>query len=449
MRNLFIILLLVVCSGCRPGQTVLKGHIGNYHGEVVRICAEGQSDRRDTLVVDTLGNFIFSPANGVWSIYEISVKDHSPWVPVYIGAGDQVEMKLVLQQDKRIDVTFSGDRPAENAYLWAYCEAKNRRFWNDPEVKGISFRSYEDKIEAMRKALQEKLDKVKDEVTREKLAVKQHLMLQEHLLNYNCLQDEDRTPNADYAFFVKSIDLNDPRQANERIVESVIGWYLTLEPDKEENYQIAYLETLERKVTDRTIVDKQATRSVTGLFRHYSGNLDDVMAVYNRICSNDSLREAVNDEYKEYVRAFGNLMPGKPAPDFEMTDMTGKKCRLSDLRGKYLYIDVWATWCSPCREEIPYMARLYEHFAKDKRIALVSISVDSNVKTWEQFIEREKPAWAQYVVDRKTNAFLDKEYRIYGIPHFMLIDPEGRFIAYSFSRPSEPDCAALIENSMK
>ena len=142
-------------------------------------------------------------------------------------------------------------------------------------------------------------------------------------------------------------------------------------------------------------------------------------------------------------------MPGKPAPDFEMTDMTGKKCRLSDLRGKYLYIDVWATWCSPCREEIPYMARLYEHFAKDKRIALVSISVDSNVKTWEQFIEREKPAWAQYVVDRKTNAFLDKEYRIYGIPHFMLIDPEGRFIAYSFSRPSEPDCAALIENSMK
>ena len=118
-------------------------------------------------------------------------------------------------------------------------------------------------------------------------------------------------------------------------------------------------------------------------------------------------------------------------------------------RGKYLYIDVWATWCSPCREEIPYMARLYEHFAKDKRIALVSISVDSNVKTWEQFIEREKPAWAQYVVDRKTNAFLDKEYRIYGIPHFMLIDPEGRFIAYSFSRPSEPDCAALIENSMK
>ena len=449
MRNLFIILLLVVCSGCRPGQTVLKGHIGNYHGEVVRICAEGQSDRRDTLVVDTLGNFIFSPANGVWSIYEISVKDHSPWVPVYIGAGDQVEMKLVLQQDKRIDVTFSGDRPAENAYLWAYCEAKNRRFWNDPEVKGISFRSYEDKIEAMRKAFQEKLDKVKDEVTREKLAVKQHLMLQEHLLNYNWLQDEDRTPNADYAFFVKSIDLNDPRQANERIVESVIGWYLTLEPDKEENYQIAYLETLERKVTDRTIVDKQATRSVTGLFRHYSGNLDDVMAVYNRICSNDSLREAVNDEYKEYVRAFGNLMPGKPAPDFEMTDMTGKKCRLSDLRGKYLYIDVWATWCSPCREEIPYMARLYEHFAKDKRIALVSISVDSNVKTWEQFIEREKPAWAQYVVDRKTNAFLDKEYRIYGIPHFMLIDPEGRFIAYSFSRPSEPDCAALIENSMK
>lgn len=449
MRNLFIVMLLAVCSGCRPGQTLLEGHIANYHGEVVRICVEGQADRRDTLAVDSLGNFVFSPADGTGGIYEVSVKDHSPWVPVYIGKGDRVTLKLTLEKDKRIEPSFSGERLAENAYLWAYCAARTSRFWNRPELKGISFRKYRSEIDKMRKELQEKLNEVKDGAVRESLAVKQHLMLQNRLLTYTWLQNEDQAPDADYAAFVTSIDLSNPEEANEEIIEHVIGWYVRQNmTDISENHLIMYLETLGRKVADRDIADEHASRKVMERFRYFSGNLDDVMEVYNRMCTNDSLRQIVNEEYREYVRVFGNLMPGQPAPDFEMTDMTGKKCRLSDLRGKYLFIDVWATWCAPCRDEIPHMARLYEHFAKDKRIALVSISVDSNVKTWKQFIGREKPAWAQYVVDRETNAFLDKEYRIYGIPHFMLIDPEGRFVAYSFTRPSDPDCAKLLEQKI-
>ena len=95
------------------------------------------------------------------------------------------------------------------------------------------------------------------------------------------------------------------------------------------------------------------------------------------------------------------------------------------------------------------MARLQEHFANDARIALISISVDANVKTWKDFLLKDKPTWAQYVVDAENNAILDKEYRIFGIPHFMLLDPEGRFVAYSFDRPSSPMCADSIEKAMK
>lgn len=450
MRNLFMFLILAVCSGCRPGQTVLKGFIENYKGEVVRICADGQAEHRDTLQVDSSGYFTFSPSKGAWGIYEISVKDHSPWVPVYIGQRDQVGMKLVLQQDKRINVAFSGDRTVENNYLRAYCEAENRRFWNDPEVKGNTFRNYQTRIDKIRQELQTTLDKVEDRAVREILAVKQHLMLQEHLLAYTWLQDQDQAPDAAYEAFIASIDLNDPKEANERITENVLGWYLQQElTDESKNYLITYLEILKRKVSNPEIVNEHASGKMLGQFRYFSGNLDDVMEVYNRICTNDSLRQMVNNEYQEYVRAFGNLMPGKPAPDFEMTDVTGKKVRLSDLRGKYLYIDIWATWCAPCREEIPHMAKLYEHFAKDKRIMLMSISVDSNVKTWQQFIEREKPAWPQYVVDRQTNAFLDKEYRIYGIPHFLFFDKDGKIISLNAPRPSSPDIIEYIDRHIR
>lgn len=447
MRNLVVLFLLAVCSGCTPGQTLLKGYIENYGAQVVRICPEGQAERRDTLRVDESGHFVCPLPNG--GIYEISVKDHTPWVPVYVGQGNEVEVKLTLQSDKQMDAAFTGDRMAENNYLWAYCQAQNRNFWNCPDMKGISFRSYQEEIGRMREELQPLLDKVKDKKVREELAVRQHLMLQEHLLRYTWLRERDELPDADYGAFIASIDLNDPKQANERILENVISWYLMQEiQDGGKDYLLTYLNILTRKVTNQQVVDEHAFGKVMEQFRHFSGNLDNLLAEYNRICQNDSLRQAVNAEYAEYNRAFGNLMPGKVAPDFELIDPEGKKCCLSDLRGKYLFIDIWATWCAPCREEIPHMAALQKHFAKDKRIALISISVDNNRNVWKKFLEKDKPTWKQYNVDKKNNEFLDKEYRIYGIPHFMLLDPEGCFISYSFARPSNPSCAEMIENHM-
>lgn len=453
MRQLFILCLFSMCAGCSPAHTELKGHISNYHGEVVRICLEGQAERRDTLKVDSLGNFVFVPqTQEQGQIYEISVKDHNPWIPVYIAGGDQVGVELTLQPDKQVTATFSGDRLAENRYLQAYNAVTNSRKWYSPEMSSLSFKAYREKVEEMKHDLQQQLEQVKDAGLCGQWAVRQHLMLQEQLAAYywrNAYQrgEEEAPEDADYVAFVQSLDLDNPEECNSEILRNVISW--TLAQDKEaaqKEHDVLYLNTLDRLVSNPEIKNREATAHVMGKFQFFSGmGLDGMMERYNAICTNDSLRQAVNAEYKEYMRAYGNLMPGKVAPDFEMSDVNGKKCRLSDLKGKYLFIDFWATWCAPCREEIPYMAKLQEHFAGDSRIALVSISVDANVKTWKKFLEKEQPAWAQYVVDAENNAILDKEYRIFGIPHFTLLDPEGRFVQYSFSRPSFPGCLEEIE----
>ena len=452
MRQLFILCLFSMCAGCSPAHTQLAGRIVNYHGEVVRICLEGQGDRRDTLSVDSLGNFAFVPRTAEGQIYEISVKDHNPWIPVYIAGGDQVGVELTLQPDKQITATFSGDRLAENEYLQAYNAITNSREWYFPEISSLPFKAYREKVEEMKQDLQQQLEQVKDAGLRGQWAVRQHLMLQEQLAAYywrNAYRhgEEDTPEDADYVAFVQSLDLDNPEECNSEILRNVISW--TLAQDKEaaqKDYDVLFLNTLDRLVSNPEIKNREATAHVMDQFRFFSGmELEPLMERYNAICTDDSLRQAVNAEFAEYMRAYGNLMPGKMAPDFEMTDVNGKKCRLSDLKGKYLFIDFWATWCAPCREEIPYMAKLQEHFAGDSRIALVSISVDANVKTWKKFLEKEQPAWAQYVVDAENNAILDKEYRIFGIPHFTLLDPEGRFVQYSFSRPSFPGCLEEIE----
>lgn len=455
MKSLFVLLSLAACWGCTPRQAVLKGHIENYHGEVVRICVEGSELRRDTLRVDSLGNFAFTPTEKQGMIYEISVKDHQPWVSVYLAEGDHSEVRLTLTSEKQVEAEFAGDRKAENDYLLAYSKVESSRIWYEPEMEGITFKVYRTKVEEMGQNLQALMDRVQDAGVKKLLAGRQHLMLQRQLTNYSwrylsAWNGGQEKSDADYDAFMQSIEVNDPAECDDDVLGSVVVWNMEqTKVGQEEDYLSAYLKVLDEIVENQEIKNNHATSQVMQQFRYFSGNsLAQAVERYNVLCTNDSLKAKVNAEYAEYQRVYGNLMPGKPAPDFEMMDVDGKKCRLSDLKGKYLFVDFWATWCAPCREEIPYMARLQEHFANDARIALISISVDANVKTWKDFLLKDKPTWAQYVVDAENNGILDKEYRIFGIPHFMLLDPEGRFVSYAFTRPSDPRCAELIEQAM-
>ena len=455
MKSLFVLLSLAACWGCTPRQAVLKGHIENYHGEVVRICVEGSELRRDTLRVDSLGNFAFTPTEKQGMIYEISVKDHQPWVSVYLAEGDHSEVRLTLTSEKQVEAEFAGDRKAENDYLLAYSKVESSRIWYEPEMEGITFKVYRTKVEEMGQNLQALMDRVQDAGVKKLLAGRQHLMLQRQLTNYSwrylsAWNGGQEKSDADYDAFMQSIEVNDPAECDDDVLGSVVVWNMEqTKVGQEEDYLSAYLKVLDEIVENQEIKNNHATSQVMQQFRYFSGNsLAQAVERYNVLCTNDSLKAKVNAEYAEYQRVYGNLMPGKPAPDFEMMDVDGKKCRLSDLKGKYLFVDFWATWCAPCREEIPYMARLQEHFANDARIALISISVDANVKTWKDFLLKDKPTWAQYVVDAENNGILDKEYRIFGIPHFMLLDPEGRFVSYVFTRPSDPRCAELIEQAM-
>lgn len=446
--KIVLFLLFLVCGGYVPRQTELKGHIENYNGEVVRICLEGNEAHRDTLEVDSLGNFVFCPMEKQGVIYKISIKDHQPWIAVYMAEGDQVEVRLVLTAEKQVTSDFKGDRVTENVYLQAYGEVENTRIWYEPTMRGLSFKAYRTKVEEMESRLTDFLNKIEDADIKTRLAERQYLMFQRQLVAYpwRCLTEQQQESDPDFATYMQSVDVNNPQKVDDDIISAVVNWKMRQEGYDEGDYLLTYLNVLDQLVTNQEIKNHHATEELKGELQYFSGNdLNASVERYNTLCTDDTLKAEINAEYAEYQRVYGNLMPGKTAPDFEIMTPDGKKCHLSDLKGKFLFIDIWATWCSPCRDEIPHMAKLQEYFANDPRIDLISISVDANVNTWKKFIEQEKMTWMQCIVDAKNNRILDKEYRIFGIPHFMLIDPEGRFIAYNFVRPSDPACAKMIE----
>lgn len=136
-------------------------------------------------------------------------------------------------------------------------------------------------------------------------------------------------------------------------------------------------------------------------------------------------------------------VPGKEAPNFIASDIDGNRYSLSSFKGKYVYIDIWATWCLPCRRELPYMKELEAKF-EGKNIVFLGLSVDDDKKEWEEMVRSGALSGVQLYLG--TGSSFQKKMRIDGIPRFILLDTEGKIINPNMSRPSAESTAETLMN---
>ena len=139
-------------------------------------------------------------------------------------------------------------------------------------------------------------------------------------------------------------------------------------------------------------------------------------------------------------------MDGAMSPSFNYDNYKGGKTKLEDFRGKYVYIDVWATWCAPCRAEIPFLKKLEEKYHQ-KDIVFLSLSIDQlkDVEKWRKLIKDKELGGVQVFADNDWNSQFIKDYNITGIPRFILIDPNGKIVKADAPRPSSPTIEAEFD----
>ena len=160
---------------------------------------------------------------------------------------------------------------------------------------------------------------------------------------------------------------------------------------------------------------------------------------------------AQHEAAKERAAALAKVAKGKVSPKFvNYVNYKGGKTSLNDLKGKYVYVDMWATWCKPCLGEIPSLQALEKEY-HGKNIEFVSISVDNErtAKTWEN----AETKWKAMVANKnlsgmqlwagKDNSF-SKAYQVNSIPRFILIDPQGNIVDNNAPRPSETKLKELL-----
>ena len=150
---------------------------------------------------------------------------------------------------------------------------------------------------------------------------------------------------------------------------------------------------------------------------------------------------------KAYERKL-QLAPGKPAPQFTLSDVDGNKFSLKDFKGKYVLLDFWQTLCPRSAREMPHYLKLYAEY-KDKDIVFVSISVNEDENVWRTFVKESRNAGVSL---RAENSFYSKVYQDYqvpGLPFFIIVDPEGNILDQAAPKPSSKEIRGTLDQLLK
>ena len=166
--------------------------------------------------------------------------------------------------------------------------------------------------------------------------------------------------------------------------------------------------------------------AITENFAYYA-EADEVEPLYN-LLDNNLKNSAKGKAIKKMVDVYKTVAVGQVPPDFTQTTPDGKSMSLSSLKGKYVLVDFWASWCGPCRRENPNIVKRYNEF-KDKNFEIFGVSYDTKKPNWEKAIQDDGLVWSQ-VSDLLgwKNATSDL-YGIKAIPANLLLDKDGRIIA--------------------
>lgn len=428
--------LLTACAGASR-EYVLTGKLDNCTGNYALLGGNDVGEM-DTIAIASDGTFRYAKTFGASSMSFLMLEKGGVFPLLLIdGTENHLEADLATPGQYRI----TGD--LEAAYTFYNKHIKD--FSQITEEQGNSFKRLQTAYADYRQAILDRLADIPDKGFHALFGETLERQILSNLLTYwgRWLGKVPVGDDADYNRFMEEVDLGVSPYAANVLLLTYLSWFreYRLEKGGENLYQYL-LSVVEEKVKDPAMQQQGYEMVFSDMFNK-GDSFGEAETVYNR-----GLQLVTDPELhawlvKEYA-AFKKLQPGSPVTDCEWSDEEGKSSRLSDLFGKVIYLDVWATTCRPCCAEIPYLAKLVQRFKGDPRIEFVSVSTDANRQAWLNKLAKDKPQWKQFWKEDFSQL-----YNVDIIPRFMLFDREGKIITLDAPRPSDPGIIGFIEGHLK
>ncbi len=454
MKKLFGLLLvalaIVACNKVPEDATILSGKVENAKG-VKKMEVRGSNDFSKIIDLKEDGTFL-DTLQPVKSGYYTLIAGRAGF-PVYLEAADNLKVAIDMA-NKENPITFSeGKAVAANNYI-----VKKEKISDDKVAEVGGPRAFysldEDKFLAASneivtknlKLLEETKDLPKDFVTMEKKKIDY-----EQLYNFttyskyhgSLVKDKEYKPSAKIMKPLEKITYNNVEDY-ENIApyrRIVLGYFQEKFYEKDADRKAVVEEV---KNTGIEALKKDFASFIVNSLSLGEKNLDTKTALIKSLTSDEKILKSLED----FVKGAKELGQGRPSPKFVYKDIKGKEVKLEDLKGKLVYIDVWATWCGPCKGELPYLQKLEKEFHR-KSVYFVSISVDQDKAAWEKMVKDKKLGGIQLHADKNWKADFVQAYKINGIPRFILLDKQGNIISASAPRPSSDEIRPLLNEWLK
>lgn len=449
MKKILYVLVVAVLASCATEEkkaeyTVLSANLKNSVAEKAVLRGHDFSKEIPIAVGGVFTDTVAIPTDGY---YELFINRER--ATVYLEKGKNLQVELdAMEFDETL--SFTGDLSAENNYLAAkyLYDEQNADF---EDVFGSDETTFIEKVETLNNGLQDLLKNAN--ITNESFVDREEKELQyTHTANMEMYPEYHKylTKNADFTvsqgFYdgLKGINYSDTTAfRNSTGYQRMISTHFArlAAKDTAQNSTVAYL-----KLADSTLPDGYAKDEVMQQTLRYGlkadESLDMAYTIYKESNPDPKNLEAITKRYE----MLATLTKGKPSPTFAYQNFKGGTTSLEDLKGKFVYIDVWATWCGPCIKEIPSLKQVEADY-HNKNIEFVSISIDEerDHEKWKKMIPEKELGGIQLLADSAWKSKFITDYGINGIPRFILIDPQGNIISSDAPRPSDPELRKMLD----
>jgi thiol-disulfide isomerase/thioredoxin len=448
--SLFALLFLFINRPVQYGRytkTVLAGTIKGS-GKIDFVSLYNRADDDTLLTIPVVNNKFHYVADKeiANNIYNLLAGNRS--LPLYFGNGDSLHIAWTIDEKKE-SKNITGNRVAENEFL------QSRERSNENNMWFLKNRGYEYKPKAYANAILKEWKNAEDKLDDYKTVnnikpADDFIQMQKKLLAVRMLDLLDVQyprifsvyyPNDTLSYppsvkkLREAVSTNDSSLLSDNSYITFLGaYYKSKSPPGDSAYFTTISNIQNGKVKD-VIVYRNIMTALSQITD--SSRRSRLVTNFIPLISSTHLRNLVLQKNT----TLQNLQRGKPAPAISAETLNNNQFSLAMLKGRYVVVDVWATWCAPCKKEAPYFNRYAAQYTNEA-IAFVSLSVDENKNAWKSESggrnERVLQLWATNSQDEL------KAYNLEFIPRFMLIDPKGKIISAQLPMPSDPEFEQLL-----